>query len=106
MDIFTYAKVNVNTITEFQLIVELYNDKLIKTSLYINNMGTNKEWVGDIEKQLATYIFDISIVVYRDYYLDENEEIIFDNLYHFIIDFNYENKNNEKKSFNDNSSCE
>ena len=35
--------------------------------------------------QLATYIWWINIVVYRDYYLDENEEKIIDDLYQYII---------------------
>lgn len=33
--------------------------------------------------------------LYIKYYLDENEEMIFDDLYHYIIDYNNDNKNKE-----------
>ena len=95
MAIFTYARTNINTISEFQPTVELTNHKFINTHEYIYNMGKNKEWAGDIEMQLATFIFGITIVVYRDYYLDENEEMINDDSYHHLISFNNDNINND-----------
>jgi hypothetical protein len=37
-------------------------------------MGNNKYWSGDIEINLASYIFGIIIATYRDFYLVKNNE--------------------------------
>ena len=64
------------------------------TSNYIKNMGCNKEWSRDIEMQLAYYIFGINFGIYRDFYINEDNEMEYDNLFHYVMDYINENINN------------
>ena len=93
--IYTYAKANLENIVKFQPTVEISINKYMDTSTYIKNMGCNKEWRGDIEMQLASFIFGISIYIYRDFYINDDNEIEYDNLIHFVMDYINENINNE-----------
>ena len=61
MTIYTYAKQNIDFISNFQDSVEISPNKFISTRHYIYNMGNNKEWSGDIEIILSTHIFNINI---------------------------------------------
>ena len=97
--IYTYAKANLDNIVEFQPTVEISNNKYIDTSIYIKNMGCNKEWSGDIEMQLASFIFGINIYIYRDFYINADNEKEYDNLFHFVMDYINENIKNEDIPF-------
>ena len=61
MVISTYTLKNRKEISDFQPTIELINRAFIETSTYIRNMSLNKNWAGDIEMQLTSYIFNINI---------------------------------------------
>ena len=54
-------------ITEFQPTTEISQNKYIPTNEYINKMDCNNEWSGDLEINLASYIFGIDISLYHYY---------------------------------------
>ena len=79
MVIYMYAKCNVDVISEFQPNVEIKRNNYIDTATYINNMGKDKYWAGDLEMQLACFIFGIKIAIYNnennanEYYIQKED---------------------------------
>ena len=97
MAIYTYAVSYIEEICAFQPNVEINPNVYLPTKAYIKQMCNNKEWAGDIEIILTSYIFGIHIAVYRDYYINHKNEKVYDNLYHYIFDIKQEignDKNN------------
>ena len=84
MAIYTYAISNINEITQFQPTVEIKRNRFIDTKTYIINMNQNKFWAGDIEMNIACYIFGISIILYKSI----TNEFIFEDYHEYIYAIN------------------
>ena len=93
MAIYTYALSNKAIILDFQPTVELINGQLIDINTYITYMNTNKFWAGDIEINIACYIFNIAIAIYKP--VDEDD--INENFYENYLNFNIENNDSFNK---------
>ena len=71
--------VNVDAISEFQPNVKIKRNKYIDTATYINNMGKDKYWAGDLEMQWAFFILGIKIAIYNnensanEYYIQKED---------------------------------
>lgn len=87
MAINTYALSNKAIIIDFLPTVELINGQLVDINTYITNMNTNKIWAGDIEINIACYIFDMAIAIYKPVDKDDIKE----NFYENYLNFNIEN---------------
>ena len=57
-------------------------------------MPLNKYWAGGIEMQLTYYIFNINIMVFGNYYINENKQIFIDNSFHTVTEYINENSSN------------
>lgn len=51
---------------------------------YINNMGNNKFWAGDIEINLVSYIFGITIFLYNENINNEEDDTLDKGEYEYI----------------------
>lgn len=76
MAIYSYAKTYKIEIAEFQPDDEIKKNKYMGAAEYINNMGNNKFWAGDIEINLASYIFGIKIILYCEKKIMKKKKIL------------------------------
>ena len=84
---------NCKTISEFQPEAGKGQNKYIPTKTYINQMGLDKNLAGDLEMQLASYIFNINIAIYRSDFNCYNDSDLFEDEEQFeYIDFLSNNK--------------
>ena len=84
MAIYSYAKAYINEIADFMPNFEISKIEYMDTSEYINNMGNNKFWAGDIEINFASYIFGLKIVLYNDNTNNEDEDIFENDEFEYI----------------------
>lgn len=73
MVIYSYDREEMDELSNFLQKVEIKPNEFLDTIKYIKNMENNRYWHGDIEINLASYIFCIIIVTYRDFDLVKNK---------------------------------